>query len=461
MSESNRIEFKRDLNDKLEKEVVAFLNYKEGGIIYLGVGNDGTLHGILNADEVQLKIKDRLKNNILPSCLGLFDIIIERRVDFEIIKIIVASGPEKPYYLKKHGMSENGCYIRIGSASEPMPVRIIEKLFANRTRNSLGRIRSDFQSLKFEQLRIYYEESGRKLNNQFSSNLGLYTTNKEFNYVAFLMSDVNSISIKVAKYGGANRVKLIENNEYGYCSLIKATKQVLDKIELENKTRTKILFKKRIDTRLWNSEALREAIINAIVHNDYTNEVPPKFEIFNDRIEITSAGGLPDDLSREEFFNGFSVPRNQEIMRIFKDLEMVEQLGSGIPRILEAYDESSFTFSENFLRMTFPNNWNLYDEADIHETTQVTTPVATPDTTQVTNEVRKLLIVFVSESSREELKRLLNLINDSHFKKAYLKPALDFGLIEMTIPDKPNSRFQKYRLTNKGKEFRKKQLKNK
>lgn len=108
--------------------------------------------------------------------------------------------------------------------------------------------------------------------------------------------------------------------------------------------------------------AIREAIINAIVHNDYSNEVSPKFEIFDDRIEITSAGSLPDSISQEEFFEGFSMPRNQEMMRIFKDLDLVEYLGSGIPRILEFYPKECFKFSENFLRMTFPNAWDLGED---------------------------------------------------------------------------------------------------
>ncbi|MGY0040483.1 ATP-binding protein [Pedobacter sp. NJ-S-72] len=133
-------------------------------------------------------------------------------------------------------------------------------------------------------------------------------------------------------------------------------KQVLDKIDLENKTITLITAKERKETRFWNPIALREAVINAFVHNDYTSEVPPKFEIFDDRIEITSTCSLPDELSLEEFFEGFSVPRNKEIMRIYKDLDLVEQLGSGIPRILESYDKQCFKFSDHFLRMSFPIN---------------------------------------------------------------------------------------------------------
>ena len=95
-------------------------------------------------------------------------------------------------------------------------------------------------------------------------------------------------------------------------------------------------------------------VINAIVHNDYSFEVPPKFEIFPDRLEITSAGRLPESLTREEFFNGISIPRNKELMRIYRDVELVESLGSGIPRILRAYGEDCFKFTDNIIRITLP-----------------------------------------------------------------------------------------------------------
>ena len=108
MIESNRVEFKSKLTEDLEKEVVAFLNYREGGILYIGVDDNGKGIKLPNIDEVQLKIKDRLKNNISPSCLGLFDVIIENIDNVDIIKIIIATGSEKPYYIKKRGMSPKG-----------------------------------------------------------------------------------------------------------------------------------------------------------------------------------------------------------------------------------------------------------------------------------------------------------------------------------------------------------------
>lgn len=353
MTETNRIEYKRELTDGLEKEVIAFLNYREGGILYIGIDKEGNTYGLADADSDQLKIKDRLKNNIRPSALGLFDIVSEERDGKNILKIIVASGPEKPYHLKKYGMSEKGCFIRLGSAAEPMPQRMIDELFAKRTRNSISKIKAGRQDLSFSQLKIYYEESGYTLGKAFSKNLELLTEDSAFNYAAYLLADKNNTSIKVAKYSGTTRTDLIESNEYGHECLVKATKQVIDKITVENRTNTKITAKERQQTSLWHPIALREAIINAFVHNDYTNEITPKFEIFSDRIEITSAGGLPEGLSKQEFFEGFSVPRNKELMRIFKDLELVEQLGSGIPRILGHYGKESFSFSDNFLRMTF------------------------------------------------------------------------------------------------------------
>jgi predicted HTH transcriptional regulator len=447
MSETNRIEYKRELSEGLEKEVVAFLNYREGGFIYIGIDKKGKTVGVKDADEDQLKIKDRLKNNIRPSALGLFDIVSEEKNGLEILKIIVASGSEKPYHLKKYGMSEKGCFIRLGSAAEPMPQKMIDELFASRTRNSIGIIKAHRQDLNFEQLHIYYQEKQKPLNKQFRKNLELTTTNGDLNYAAYLLADENNVSVKVAKYKGETRVDLIESNEYGYCSLIKATKSVLDKINLENRTITQITPKERKEQRLWNAIALREAIINAFVHNDYTREIAPKFEIFRDRIEITSAGSIPDGLSKSEFFEGYSIPRNKELMRVYKDLDLVEQLGSGIPRILEHYDKDCFHFSDNFLRMVLPSSETVYSTEQVPRKHPASSP-------QVTPQVRELLNAFTAEHSRTELQNHLRLSDRENFRINYLVPAIENDFVELTIPDKPNSSKQQYRLTEKGQKAR-------
>lgn len=365
--ETHRIEHKQTLTDGLEKEVVAFLNSGQGGVIYIGINKQGEAVGVESADDLRLKIKDRIKHNIAPSCLGLFEIIYERQQDKSIIKLIVAGGRERPYYIKKHGMSERGCFIRIGSSSEPMPASMIEDLFAKRVRNSLGKIKSHRQSLTFEQLKIYYQEKGLALNEQFATNLELLTEDGDYNYVAYLLADENGASIKVAKYGGKDKIDLIENVELGYCSLIKATHRVLDKLKIENAITTEITYKERKETPLWNHVALREAVINAIVHNDWTTEVPPVFEIYSDRIEITSTGGLSSIKNTEDFFTGFTKPINRELMRVFKDVELVEHLGSGMGRILPVYGRNSFQITENFMRLVFYKTVNEASEKTLPE----------------------------------------------------------------------------------------------
>ena len=354
LQESSRIELKRELNDKMEKEIVAFLNNREGGILYIGVDDKGLPIEHQDIDSMQLKIADRIKNNILPSTLGLFDIISENIDGITVTKIIISSGLEKPYYIKSKGMSPNGCYMRLGTSTQPMPNALIDELYAKRIHTTLRNIPSPRQDLTFAQLKIYYQERGLELNKKFANSLELLTPEGKFNYIAYLLADENGVSIKVAKYAGKDKVDLIENEEYGYCSLIKAANHVLEKMKIENITKAKVTSTKRIENSLVEPVPMREAIINAIVHNDFSHEIPPVFEIFSNRMEFTSYGGLIQNQSLEDFFSCSSMPRNRELMRVFKDVGLVEQLGSGMSRILNVYDKNIFDISEHFIKVVFP-----------------------------------------------------------------------------------------------------------
>jgi len=436
--EGHHLEFKRQLTDALEKEAIAFLNARDGGVIIIGIDKSGKVIGVDNSDALQLIIKDRLKNNISPSTMGLFDVVSYQQEGKLLIKIILASGSEKPYYLSKKGMSAKGCFIRIGSASEPMSERMIEELFARRVRHSIGNISSRYQDLSFEQLKIYYNETPYKLNEQFARNLELLNGEGQYNYAAYLLADSNGCSIKVAKYAGTTRVDLLENEEYGHCSLIKATKSVLDKLTIENRTFTKITAAERIEQKQINPIALREAVINAIIHNDYSNEASPKFELFSDRLEVTSAGVIPLGLSKDDFFKGYSIPQNKELMRIFRDLELVEQLGSGIPRILQSYSPAIYHFSPNFIRVTFKFEQN---STLAESPTLQAIPQATP---QATPQAKKILSFCQEPKSRAEIQNYLKLKDREHFRKTVLLPLLEAGLLALTLPDKPTSPKQKF-----------------
>lgn len=351
--EDSRNEFKEVLNEKLEKEIVGFLN-SNGGNLYIGVDDNGNVIGLNdNIDELQLKIKDRIKNNILPATLGLFDIDVKEYDNKKYLHIIVANGNEKPYYLKKCGMTNDGCFIRVGSSCDHLSTKQIEELYAKRTKTSLKTIVSPTQDLTFSQLKIYYEEMKYKINDNFFRQLGLIMDDGRYNYLAYLLADNNDISIKVATYSGNDAYDLIENEEYGYCSLIKACKNVINKFEQINKTYTKITSENRREVKMFELIPVKEAITNAFVHTLWEREYPPKFEIFNDHIAISSTGGLPLNVSKDDFLKGFSAPTHPELMRVFKDLELVEQLGTGIIRILKSYDKDVYEFSDNFIRVNF------------------------------------------------------------------------------------------------------------
>jgi len=353
MQETNRIEFKRELNERFVRAVVSFLNYTGGGEIIIGIDDDGAVIGVNNPDTVQRKAVDLIRNNIRPQTLGLFDVVPDKIDDKDVVRVIVSCGPQRPYYIRKKGMNEEGCFIRVGSTIQAMTENMIEDFISKRQQLSLRTTISPNQKLTFSQLRIYYEEKGMELPENYLDNLDLRLSTGEYNYAAYLLADVNGESFKVATYSSPDKLDLIDVKEYGYRCIITATQRILERMESENRTFVMKTTSTRLEKERVDSKALREAIINAIVHNDYSKTVP-LVEVYTDRIVVTSCGGLVPDLKKEDFFECRSMPRNRELMRVFRDVELVEQLGSGVKEILNAYDRSVFEFTPSFVVVTFP-----------------------------------------------------------------------------------------------------------
>ena len=419
--EDVRNEFKVKLTDKFEEEVISFLN-TNGGNIYIGVNDKGDIIGINgNIDLLQRTIKDRIKDNIMPSTLGLYDVVLLEKDNKKYIKVIIARGNERPYYLKGMGMTPDSCFIRVGSSIQSMSNEMINNEFSKRTRNSLKNIVSPKQDLTFSQLKIYYEEKGFSINNNFLKQLDLYTDDGKYNYNAYLLADNNSISIRFGKYDGINSVNLIENEDFGNCCIIKATKNILNKLEIENKTFTKIEYPERKEIKMYDYIAVREAVVNAIVHNDWSNEYSPKFEIFSDRLVISSNGGIQDNTTKEEFLEGFSLPKNKELMKVFNDLDLVEQMGTGIIRILQSYNKDSFEFFPNFIRVTFPFNENKF-KTNMKE-------IKNNNLTEIQNNIIGLMLDSPT-ITQETLARLLD-VNIRTIQRN-IKTLIDVGLIERT-----------------------------
>lgn len=384
--EDTRTEFKAILNDKLEKEVVSFLN-ADGGNIYIGVKDNGEIIGINDdLDKIQLDIKNRIKSNIEPMTLGLFDIKVKSHDGKKYIHLTIAGGNARPYYIKKFGMTPKGCFKRIGSAAEPIDEKQIEKLYASRVRNSLLNMKSPKNNLKFSQLKIYYEEMGFAINDNFLELLDLVDKDGNYNYLAYLLADNNRIPICVGTFKGTDKMDLIEYEDYGNCSLVKACKMVIEKFKLINNTYANITYAEREETNKFDEKLVREAIINAFVHNEWVTENPPKFEMYSDHISIVSTGGLPYNATKEDFYKGHSKPVHPELMRIFKDLDLVENMGTGIRKILRMYGKDIFEFSDNFIVVSFKYNGNEVSTNPVSETFEP-------------NETQKYILKLIGENS--------------------------------------------------------------
>ena len=354
MFENEVIEFKEKLNDRLEREVVAFLNTTHGGSIYIGIADDGTAVGVDGLDSKQKEIKDRLKNNISPSTVGLFEIATPVIDGKQCIQVIVSGGNQQPYYIKKFGMSTEGCFFRVGSTTEKMTDGMIMELFQKRSKETLTSRRSPRQDLSFNYLRQHYVEKGYEVGDNFLIQLELYTEEDEFNYLAYLLSDQNCLKYQYARYDGDDVFNLVEHKEFGNQSILKTTSDILEFIQNRNSTFSQITATGRTDRNKFNAIAMRELIVNAIVHNNYLSNGLPAFEEFSNRFEISSFGGLPEGFSQEDFLNGYSLPVNPELIRVFRDLGLAERLGTGIRRVLKFYPKEIFRFSSNFLRVNLP-----------------------------------------------------------------------------------------------------------
>ena len=172
-------------------------------------------------------------------------------------------------------------------------------------------------------------------------------------FVTYLFSDNIHLTFKVAKYAGTDKCDLVESSEYGFECLLQTADRIIDRLHVENRTWTKITSKYRIERHMFEPVPVREAVINMLVHNQYIYGYTHVVEIFSDRLELTSHGRLPEGLSEDMFFKGVSRPCNSKIMRIFRDVDMVEQLGSGMNRILQYYDKGIFEIYEDIIKVVF------------------------------------------------------------------------------------------------------------
>ncbi len=382
-------------------------------------------------DLLQRKIKDLIISNIEPSPLGLFDIEVLEDDGKKYIHITIAKGLERPYHIKGMGMTPDSCFIRVGSSNEKMTTSMINKMFRSRTKETLKNITSPKQDLTFREIKMYYMEKGFDVGENFERQLNFYTEDNKYNYIAYLLADNNQTSIKVAKYNGNDVDEIEEFYEFGACSLITATYRVLEKFKSENKIYAQITYPERVEKSMYDYKAVREAIINALVHNDWSNEYPPKFEFFSDRLEISSFGGIGDEFTEEEFLKGYSAPKNPELMRIFKDLDLVEHLGTGIRKILKKYDKSIYHFYPHFIVVSIKYQENDFEYNKNNENNNV--EYAHLNLSKVQENIIKLILDRPNITQAEMAKRL-NIT--SRMVRYHISELVENGYIKRIGPNK-------------------------
>lgn len=348
--ENEQIEYKKSTGELKEGMIslCSMLNKNGYAELYFGVKNNGDVVGQQIGDSSLRDISQAISVAIKPQVIPTIQ--AECIDDNNIIKVIV-SGKEKPY------SAYGKYYIRSADEDKELSPTQLKSLMTESYSDNIVEIVAPQQDLQFSQLLSLYASNGLTLNTEtFKSNLNLLTSNQKLNYMAYLLSDNNDISIKVVTFKGKNKNEIVKRNEYGYKCLLIAMNQVLDYVEAMNDTNIVVISHQREEQQKFNFSCFREAWINACVHNRWSKQTPPAVYIFDDRIEIISTGGLGYDFTTEEFYKGVSNPVNASLQKIFGQLGFVEQTGHGVPLIVDVYGKGSFDIMENFINVKIPFN---------------------------------------------------------------------------------------------------------
>lgn len=423
--ESNKIEFKVKFTDQIVKELVAFLN-TDGGQIFVGINDHGEVVGASEIDKTLRNISDVISSQIEPSPLELISCEIKTMEGLPVIVINIKRGSAPIYCIKKYGFSSLGCPIRVGSTCREMTQEQINNRYKMRFFNDdlLVSSPTNLRELSFLTLKNYYSAMGYKLNdNTFETNLKLINDKGQYNMMAELLSDDSRFSFIFVKFEGKNKASLSQRSNYGNKSILFAYEQMMNRLQAENICISDTTIRPRQDKYLFDYDSVNEAVVNAIVHNDWSIS-EPQISFFSNRLEILSHGGLPHNLSISEFFAGISKPRNLALMKIFSDLDIVDHTGHGIPTIVERYGKDVFSINDNYILITFPFDEEVANKVNVGVNVGV-------------NETEKTILEELLKNPTLTANRLSLIIKKSKRTiERYLKALQDKGYLERSGSDK-------------------------
>lgn len=356
-SENEMIEFKKSTGE-LKEGVISLssiINKHNEGTVYFGVKNDGEVVGQDVNEGTLRKISKEISEQIIPKIVPTITVKEFKGKKYIEVK---AKGKETPY------SAYGRYYIRSFDEDRNLEQHeLFEMIIKSNSQDIITLMKSEKQDLTFLGLKSLYIENNIPINeNEFETNLGLFTPEGDYNYMAYILSDNNELSIKIVNFNTEDKTQMIRRTDYGNKCLLLSINQVINYIESINETKVEINNYGRIDTPLFDMDAFKEAWMNACLHSRWDKKVPPVIYIYSNRIEIVSCGGLPYNLSYDRFFKGTSVPVNEKLQRIFGQLRYVEQTGHGIPIIVNKYGETAFEIDPNFIIVTIPFSHNTLRE---------------------------------------------------------------------------------------------------
>lgn len=357
MLEDKHTKFKREYIDDIKYAIIAFAN-TDGGNIYIGLNDDGNVIGVDNPDQTVLRIHNMIRDSIRPDVTMFVDSHIEEISQKKVIVVQVYRGTHRPYYLAGKEIRPEGVYVRHGASSAPASETAILNMIKETSGDSYEEAVSLNQQLTFKSAAKYFSKKKIKFNDTQKRTLKIIKDDGSFSNLGFLLSDQCTHSIKLAVFEGSEKSIFKDRKELSG-SILDQLEQAAQYIDKFNRTRATFSGLERVDHRDYPPEAVREALINTVVHRDYSMSAPILISMFDDRLEFINLGGLVRGISFNDIMLGISAFRNPNLANVFYRLKLIEAYGTGILRIKEYYanceEKEKIEVSNNAFKITLPN----------------------------------------------------------------------------------------------------------
>lgn len=367
--EGESCEFKRELTPRLVREVVAFLN-RRGGTIYIGVEDDGSPCGVSDPVSICAAAESMVRDAIRPDAVELVRCDIVHGDDYQgggaleggraalarpdaeqvaIVRMEVSPGVSKPYFLRGKGLTPHGVYVRQGSSSIPASETVIRRMVREADGERFEDLRCLDQELTFAKARTVFEGNGLAWGEAQMRTLGMLSDDGVYTNLALLLSDQCPSYIKAAWFSGVAEGPFAFRNRAEFAgSIFQQVEDAFQFIDQRNNLASEMRGLERIDVRDYPVEAVREALLNAIVHREFAYSDATLIKMFDDCMQVVNLGGIADGIDLQDITAGVSRLRNPKLANVFFRLGFIEAYGTGMARI-----SGSYRFDDMKPRVTF------------------------------------------------------------------------------------------------------------